>query len=400
MVNLLVISKNQSRLLIADLDNKNTILKFDKSTKINNFDMSKKMYTGDKIEITNSIATAAYHHNKFKVYGLLNEHKGKVRIIWIKEDDFKNDSKSSLVVNMANMIDISDLGEEIFETNWSGKNFGKPLISRRVAGIQASFTTFYDYIRNNLREYNKEHGIVTDEEIKEEVKHEVKSDTVELDKPALEEVEDNKCNECDNNEQSNGTIDENAKINSKYFDILESKLRNIIEREKALDEREEELIRKSTGINRLLAYTNQLDLDGLANINIDIDNIVSFEDRKIDNVDEKTKTSELAYELMLKALSVNDSVSIPMEYFSKLKCYVKKTLESNLKYTKFKVLSVIKINSTDTANLCALVDSDEQLDKVRITVVKEYNNSNISDEEIVKFEIQYAKLRKQMSYIK
>lgn len=105
-----------------------------------------------------------------------------------------------------------------------------------------------------------------------------------------------------------------------------------------------------------------------------------------------TTPSDIMSEAVLKYLSVGDSVTIPYEYFCKLRVVMQGMLESNQKQTIFKALVTLKFDADSESDMFVLVDCDSETQHVVIEVLKAYNPYKVSDMEIAKYKLSYNKI--------
>lgn len=185
--------------------------------------------------------------------------------------------------------------------------------------------------------------------------------------------------------------------NDDYIKWLDSKLEeyHISRKER------EEFEKKQSEVNKLaskvLKLLNTIESNNLSTISdtiIDVGDMVSMEDIQTEDIE----TPAMIYEIILKSIKQNDSVSIPMSYYTKLKTTLRKNLYTNMDCTKYTSLVDIKFNLVDGYSILAVVEYDETLEDVRITVIKPYNKNTIDDEELVYYELKYNKIRKENSY--
>ena len=104
--------------------------------------------------------------------------------------------------------------------------------------------------------------------------------------------------------------------------------------------------------------------------------------------------SDCMYEMLLKMIKVNDSVSISKDFISKIKVYMKKSLEATLDYSKYKALVVIKIEEHSEYSILAVLDYDDSKEDVRVSILKPYNKSVASEHDINTYYAEYVKWRK------
>ena len=104
--------------------------------------------------------------------------------------------------------------------------------------------------------------------------------------------------------------------------------------------------------------------------------------------------SDCMYEMLLKMVKVNDSVSVSKDWVSKIKVYTKKTLEASLDYSRYKALVIIKFEEHSEYSILAVIDYDESKEDVRLSIIKPYNKSVVDEHDINTYYAEYTKWRK------
>jgi hypothetical protein len=178
---------------------------------------------------------------------------------------------------------------------------------------------------------------------------------------------------------------------SKILDSIESRLSEVISREKVLDEREKELIDKSSKLNKMLARAEASEVGTVTDTILNVDNIFKINETPTDLKEQP----DYIYEMILKVLNTGDMITLPLSYFSKIKCYMVKNLEANMSFTKYKALGTIKFDSRLDNNIFAVIDYDEEEQTVKVTVLKKYNDETVTENEIAAYMVKYNKWRKQ-----
>ena len=105
------------------------------------------------------------------------------------------------------------------------------------------------------------------------------------------------------------------------------------------------------------------------------------------------------YESILKLLKVNDSISIPIEYYKKLCVKHKRNVFISMDCTRYTAISEIRLASKALENILAIVDYNELAKDVRITILKEFDNNMVSEDDISILEVKYNKWKRNNSFI-
>src|SRR5574344_1942272 len=71
---------------------------------------------------------------------------------------------------------------------------------------------------------------------------------------------------------------------------------------------------------------------------------------------ESIEQPDYMYEALLKTLQPNDSVSIPIKYYNKLKVELDKTLESYSNNTKYRIMATIRFEEASINSIFAIID--------------------------------------------
>lgn len=391
----LVKSKDKANVHIVDLDTLDS-----KYVTIKSLMNCKNRIPGlESINDTNGTLAVVDFERRF--YGILKEGTGKLSITWVTMDSIENENTdlSNYYNYKGKMIDVSKETLDVLNKEyWMKKSHKKIAACRFIKSLEVyrmmSKEDFIHSINGELIDGGEDTTVkietdtITNKDKKAEVgeKHE-------------EAILEKECTDNINSEEiktSTNTL-ENAEL--KVSDILsniEERLTNVIEREKTLANREQELIEKSSRLNRILVKLEGTDLSNNTDTVIDVDNIAYF-DSEPNNKEETI--SKVMYDTILKVLNSKDMITVSLDYFSTLQCYLKKTFESNMAFTVYTAMAEIKFNKTDEQKLLAIIKSDENEKHVTITILKKYSSSDITDADIAYFTVEYIKWRKQAMMI-
>lgn len=395
----LVKSKDKANVHIVDLDTLDS-----KYVTIKSLMNCKNKIPGlESINDTNGTLAVVDFERRF--YGILKEGTGKLSITWVTMDSIEkeNTDLSNYYNYKGKMIDISKETLDVLNKEyWMKKSHKKIAACRFIKSLEVyrmmSKEDFIHSINGELIDgiedptVKIETDTITNEDANKDKEAEVEAKHEEA-------ISEKECADNINSEEiktSTNTL-ENAEL--KVSDILsniEERLANVIEREKTLANREQELIEKSSRLNRILVKLEGADLSNNTDTVIDVDNIAYFDSEPNNN--EET-ISKVMYDTILKVLNSKDMITVSLDYFSTLQCYLKKTFESNMAFTVYTAMAEIKFNKTDEQKLLAIIKSDENEKHVTITILKKYSSSDITDADIAYFTVEYIKWRKQAMMI-
>lgn len=164
---------------------------------------------------------------------------------------------------------------------------------------------------------------------------------------------------------------------------------NMLEKYRELDNKIDELNKLKMQLNNLLNKLSHSDYINAIEELVEIDNVYTFDDNRIEK--KYVAKEDIVYEMLLRGVSYGDIITISKDYFSKLKVYLKKTLESNLSYSKYRAIAVIKLEENSSYNVLAIVDYDESLDTMKLTILKPYGAYAIDDNDIDSYYIEYRR---------
>ena len=353
-------SINLDKVVFIDIEKNKVAQGLINQASINRFDIKNRRYQDDLVNIEDSIGTLAFINKKYKFYGVLRYMGNKLYIEWITEEHLKNDKNLDNLANIhGDLVDITSLGTKVFTKDWLNT-------VRKICVTEINYKVIStDKFIHNIEVENKE-----DEKTNEEITLSKKEETETI------------------VEQNENKKDITVEILNK--DIL-NKLVELEIREKALTEKERSIQEKCDKINRILSKLENVDVNKLIGTVVDADNIYKFDTVK----EEKLSKADLANEFALKMLNNGDEISIDKSYFNKIKCLNKKSIESNVAYTYYKMIVALKFERESQYAIFGILDYNEDKEFVKFKVLKSYTNSDITDEEINKFYLEYLKKQRQ-----
>lgn len=326
--------------------------------------------------LNNVIGTIVFEHNKFGIYGVVKDRNGIPHITWMlqKSIDSNEEYKSKFIKIKGSVIDVSDYSDEIF-IKQPNKVFHK----------SPAFVLDSDWKnigRDRFREYIglKEPDIQSDDILNEDDMME----DVELDETTFEDNIGNNDIIDDSNEHDVDPL-------QKYEEWLDKKLDSYY----VSRQEREELAKREAELDVLSKKALQIINSTSENNNDTILDVINVSDEpKVNNIN----SNYFIYEIMLKVLKQEDSISIPLDFYKSLSVLLRKNLYMNMSFTKYTALVDIKINgNTDVNNIFGAVDYDENLEYIRLTVLKEYNSTKVQDKELLLYEMQYSKWKREKS---
>ena len=359
-----------NKVMYVDVENNKIAYADVSQAKIPGFNTITRRYVNDNVPIEETVGTLAFVNTEYRFYGVLKMLGNKPYLVWITEEDLKVDKNYNLIANINNKpYDITHLGKSVFNKNW----------------LSVTKQLFVSSVQYKLLGYEKFMEIIGSREIN---KNDVKP--INNVKPTnISKVSNNKSVE----ESINNNINANDNNSDKLSDIEKDIIRRLVEiekREESLAKKEAELSEKSTRLSNILAKIEGNEIDNIISTIIDIDELIEFD---VEPVDELTK-SDFAIEMSIKMLNHGDVISIHQDYFKKLHCLTKKTLESNLAYTNYKIMASIKFERNSEYSVFGIVEYNSDSSYVKFNVLKPFSNKEIKDEEVANYFVEYTKWRK------
>ena len=379
--NLLVNSKNKKILYLVDILNR-TYRSIVRDT------CNSTKYQQSEVTVCESSGTLAYVNKEYGFYGILRERQGGASIIWIEANALFNDSRISNIINNTDeLCDITEYGLDVLEKSWNNKlktcTTCKDLSWRLIGkneflvsiGALAPSEEVEPEGTDDVANTNKD---LANTNIEEEPRIEIKEFLHENEQSFEENLKQTKENVRDKSEI--------RELFNSYLKTIEDRIDDIKDREQALRNKESDLQNKFNKLNNLYSNYDGTELYKLNEEVLDLDLVVSNGNVEVSIKDKP----DYVWELMLKLLSENDSISISHEYYEKLHILPKKQLEANLSYTRYKSLASLKFNKNDPNNLVVMIEFDDTLPYVRINVIKPYGLNTFEPEEIRDYLTKYA----------
>ena len=378
-------------------------------------------------EISKYKYTLAYVHKKYNVYGVLRDSAKKAKPIlwWLRKEIFEAVKDSVLIPEDKDSIrDISDKGIEVFNGNFDKNAFSLARIAadERV-NLATSFDKFVEALqkpKSTLVVHGGESNVSNNTSEKKEKTAEDKALDIEEKKEAVSikaettedkavdvvvetenkevkatdtEVKEDKAIETEvktpEEEVSNSNTLSEDKVLLKSLAAATISLKDTVKEIKQMADNYKDTLSKVSGEYSFDTETTALEVCSM----------VDSSDTEIDELKSKEYTLEDAmYESILKILKTDDTISIPTRYYNGLVTVIKRNLMVSRDGTKYDSIVKIRLNRTAKENIVARVEYCESNEFCRVSVIKPYNIVDLSEQQIVKYEIEFNQWRKLHSF--
>ena len=307
----------------------------------------------------NTVGTVAYINTEFNFYGVIQPFNGKLELRWISIENFNNDTKhNKVLLDKDLLVDVTQCGERVLNKYWF----------RDIPGVVVKSLSRWMEKKDRL------FGVGEATKEPQETVEEPQETVEEPQKTAEEKIE---------------TPIDNIGVRN-YIKELSLREAAVQAKEIEVQNKLTELTEKSNRLSTILDTLSKKNFDSAVEVILDVDEVTKI--GMVNTV--KTVSNEFAYEMLLKAAMDNDSITVSKEYLSKLKIYMKKSLEANLGYTKYRAIVQIKFESTSENSILAIIDYDEDKDTARVTILKAFCNERITTDEVSKYYIAYEQWRR------
>lgn len=387
-------------------------------------------------EISKYKYTLAYVHKKYNVYGVLRDSAKKAKPIlwWLRKEIFEAVKDSVLIPENKDIIrDISDMGIEVFNGNFDKNAFS---LTRIAADEKVNLATSFDKFVEALQKPKSTlvvHGGESNVSINNESKE---TDVEEKEVKTTENVEvketDVEATETESKATEEKAVDVEVKTDDKEVKAIDTEVKEdraettevkTPEKEVSNSNTEDTLSEDKVLLKSLAAATISLKdtvkeikqmadnyRDTLSKVSgeysfdtettaLEVCSMVDSSDTEIEELKSKDYTLEDAmYESMLKILKTDDTISIPTRYYNGLVTVIKRNLMVSRDGTKYDSIVKIRLNRTAKENIVARVEYCESNEYCRVSVIKPYNIVDLSEQQIVKYEIEFNQWRKLHSF--
>ena len=385
-------------------------------------------------EISKYKYTLAYVHKKYNVYGVLRDSSKKAKPIlwWLRKEIFEAVKDSVLIPENKDIIrDISDMGIEVFNGNFDKNAFSLTRIAAdEKVNLATSFDKFVEALqkpKSTLVVHGGESNVSINNESKETDVEEKEIKTTENVKEATENVE---ATETESKATEEKAVDSEVKTENKEVKAIDTEVKEdraetaeVKAPEKEVSNTDGTLSEDKVLLKSLAAATISLKdtvkeikqmadnyRDTLSKVSgeysfdtettaLEVCSMVDSSDTEIEELKSKDYTLEDAmYESMLKILKTDDTISIPTRYYNGLVTVIKRNLMVSRDGTKYDSIVKIRLNRTAKENIVARVEYCESNEYCRVSVIKPYNIVDLSEQQIVKYEIEFNQWRKLHSF--
>lgn len=372
-------------------------------------------------EISKYKYTLAYVHKKYNMYGVLRDSAKKAKPIlwWLRKEIFEAVKDSVLIPENKDIIrDISDMDIEVFNGNFDKNAFSLARIAAdEKVNLATSFDKFVEALqkpKSTLVVHGGESNLNINNESKETDNESKEVKTTDTESKATEEKAVDTGVKTENKEvkvidtevkedgaettevktpekevsNTEGTLSED-KVLLKSLAAATISLKDTVKEIKQMADNYKDTLSKVSGEYSFDTETTALEVCSM----------VDSSDTEIEELKSKDYTLEDAmYESMLKILKTDDTISIPTRYYNGLITVIKRNLMVSRDGTKYDSIVKIRLNRTAKENIVARVEYCESNEYCRVSVIKPYNIVDLSEQQIVKYEIEFNQWRKLHSF--
>lgn len=341
--------------------------------------------------------TLLFVHNKYNVYGVIRD-SGKVKpnLYWLRKEDL--DANKDYILNYTErfgIIDISDEDINIFRGKYRGDVFQAVKRYGSSFFVTDSEDKFIESIieTNNRRpalmggssNINSEFDIVNKNTNNNESTIEESKPTNIVDDNVKQSINDIEKSES---KQQNSSED----ISNKALEALQNateSMNSMAEKLKETADKYSDTIARSQGELGTEVEERLVQVDSL------VESLDTSDDATGNNIGENVYS---VYDVLLKLVKIDDSISIPRVYYEKLITLIKRNIILSMDGTKYDSIVQIKFSREVKENIIARVEYDESKDFVRVHIIKPYNATELSSNQIIDYEIKYNQWKKQHSF--
>ena len=390
---------------------------------------SKKM----KEEIGSAKATLLFVHSRFDAYGIVRDSKNsdKPILYWIRGNELKL-IKDDIInyTERYNIIDISDKDTSIFRGQYDKKRFSITRIVDHNMRTPISADSFIESLTkvskpapviqggqsnivintvkddcNNTENVTSEAMTSKDEAMtsKSDSQGEIETQTTTTNSEVMnddskEQLDEKESN--DNNAESAVSEKlEQTEVNCKATETKDELEKALIEATIAMNNTTRELKKVAD------SYKDAM-VKSFGNFDIDVETkFVGVSDIKSDSnvsIKEDDSTGEIGteeiYDFILKVMKVNDTISVPRTYYEKLTTIIKRNMMLSMDGNKYDSIILIRFNRACKENIVARVEYDATSDYTRITIIKQYSLLEVTDKQLLDYEIKYNQWKRLHSY--
>lgn len=377
--------------------------------------------------------TLLYFHSRFNVYGIVRDSikKDKPTLNWVHGKHVEMIKDFLINYNeRLNIIDISDEPIEVFKGKYRPDIFSSTRITTDKLGVQISYEDFIktlpkeakpmpvvqggqsnivvdtvvdkkDTEVNDVEEHNDNiestpcnENITEVETVKEQ---RVENDTTEVN--SKDNKDDEEANIGSENKKSFTEKEERTKSNCESITENSELMKALIEATKALNETREELKRTTESYKETMAKSfGDFDLDVEAKF-VGVNDIKgSLAETAGNEVFADSIGTESVYEFILKIMKVDDSISLPRTFYEKLTTVIKRNMMLSRDGNKYDSIVLIRFDKASRDNLVARVEYDITKDYTRVTIIKQFNSIELTNNQMLDYETKFNQWRRMHSY--
>ena len=390
---------------------------------------SKKM----KEEIGSAKATLLFVHSRFDVYGIVRDSKNsdKPILYWIRGNELKL-IKDDIInyTERYNIIDISDKDTSIFRGQYDKKRFSITRIVDHNMRTPISADSFIESLTkvskpapviqggqsnivvntvkddcNNTENVTSEAMTSKDEAMtsKSDSQGEIETQTTTTNSEVMNDDSKEQLDEKESNDNNTESAVseklEQTEVNCKATETKDELEKALIEATIAMNNTTRELKKVAD------SYKDAM-VKSFGNFDIDVETkFVGVSDIKSDSnvsIKEDDSTGEIGteeiYDFILKVMKVNDTISVPRTYYEKLTTIIKRNMMLSMDGNKYDSIILIRFNRACKENIVARVEYDATSDYTRITIIKQYSLLEVTDKQLLDYEIKYNQWKRLHSY--
>ena len=355
--------------------------------------------------------TVVFENTIHNIYGIIPRSEyNKLRIVFVRAEIIKDDNTVNYLNINGPKVNINNIPLENLEKYFTNIS---PIKTIRYSN-NAKFTplitldNFISEVTKTDRKQSKRIAETSDKNIIET--------KVENKEAKTEEIKETK---IINNTNSNNNITselineicrntiseflEQSKSVNKRDEMLLLKEKELKEKEKEIQDKLKELnesIEKNKELKETLveaiAIARENTVNKISEQLIGVSDIIELDENTLNN---KDTADTILYESMIKAVKPGDVISIPKKVYSRLSTLLKKNLYMNLEYTVYKAIVEIRFETKSINFMLAVVDYDEELEFVRLTVMKPFNEEFVTPSQMIDYELKYNEWHKRNSFI-
>lgn len=385
-------------------------------------DKTKKL----KEQLKNAKGTLLFVHNKVNVYGILRDSKktSKPNLYWIDKRNIELIKDDILNYNERyNIIDISDEDISIFRGQYDKKRFSLTRITDHKMLVPIAYEKFIESLKeesnpapviqggqsnivaNTIEEVadniEESDDITTGEEdttIKEDASNhcEVENEQCE---DSNEAIADKYFNDSDNDKSAVTEEIKQTKSNCETDGVNPELVKALVEATSAMTETMKELKKTTDSYKETMAKSfGEFDLDVETKF-VGVADIKGSTTEADDSLLESTEVGlDTIYDFILKIMKVDDTISVPRTYYEKLTTIIKRNMMLSRDGNSYDSIILIKFNRASKENIVARVEYDITKEYTRITIIKSYSSVELTDKQMVEYEIKFNQWRRMHSY--